>query len=68
MVYDSGDYPRTLDRALEIADYAGLRAMQARERACGRLIGVGLAGYVEVTGMGPSRQRWRPRARQRGRA
>ena len=55
MVYDSGDYRRTLDRALEVADYAGLRAMQARERAQGRLVGVGLAGYVEVTGMGPSR-------------
>ena len=55
MVYDSGDYGRTLERALEAADYAGLRAMQARERARGRLIGVGLAGYVEVTGMGPSR-------------
>jgi carbon-monoxide dehydrogenase large subunit len=55
MVYDSGDYRRTLDRALDVADYDGLRAMQARERARGRLIGVGLAGYVEVTGMGPSR-------------
>ena len=55
MVYDSGDYRATLERALEVADYAGLRAMQARERARGRLVGVGLAGYVEVTGMGPSR-------------
>jgi carbon-monoxide dehydrogenase large subunit len=55
MVYDSGDYGQTLERAVEIADYAGLRAMQARERARGRLIGVGVAGYVEVTGMGPSR-------------
>jgi carbon-monoxide dehydrogenase large subunit len=55
MVYDSGDYRPTLERALEVADYTGLRAMQARERARGRLIGVGLAGYVEVTGMGPSR-------------
>lgn len=55
MVYDSGDYARTLERALALADYQGLRAMQARERARGRLVGVGLAGYVEVTGMGPSR-------------
>lgn len=55
MVYDSGDYPSVLARALAIADYAGLRAMQARERALGRLVGVGVAGYVEVTGMGPSR-------------
>ncbi|HEV8584051.1 MAG TPA: xanthine dehydrogenase family protein molybdopterin-binding subunit [Methylomirabilota bacterium] len=55
MTYDSGDYRPTLERALAVADYAGLRAMQTRERATGRLIGVGLAGYVEVTGMGPSR-------------
>ena len=55
MLYDSGEYRQTLERALLIADYAGLRAMQARERAKGRLIGIGLASYVEVTGMGPSR-------------
>ncbi len=55
MVYDSGNYRQTLERALEVADYAGLRAWQAHERARGRLMGVGLAGYVEVTGMGPSR-------------
>ncbi len=55
LLYDSGDYPRTLDRALEISDYPGLRAMQERERARGRLIGVGVANYVEVTGMGPSK-------------
>ena len=55
LLYDSGNYRAALDRALELADYAGLRAMQARERAGGRLIGIGLAGYVELTGMGPSR-------------
>lgn len=55
LVYDSGNYPRALDHALEISDYRGLRAMQQRERARGRLIGVGLANYVEVTGMGPSK-------------
>jgi carbon-monoxide dehydrogenase large subunit len=55
MTYDSGDYAPVLERALAVADYAGLRAMQARERGRGRLVGVGLAGYVEVTGMGPSR-------------
>jgi carbon-monoxide dehydrogenase large subunit len=55
VTYDSGDYARALDHALAASDYAGLRAMQARERARGRLIGVGVAGYVELTGMGPSR-------------
>jgi len=55
LLYDSGNYERALDLALATADYAGLRAMQARARAQGRLVGIGLAAYVEVTGMGPSR-------------
>ena len=55
LVYDSGRYARALDEALRIADYGGLRAMQARARADGRLVGIGVANYVEVTGMGPSK-------------
>jgi len=55
LVYDSGDYVRALDEALHIADYTGLRAMQARARAQGRLVGIGVANYVEVTGMGPTK-------------
>jgi carbon-monoxide dehydrogenase large subunit len=55
LVYDSGSYERALDEALRIAAYAGLRAMQARARADGRLVGIGVANYVEVTGMGPSK-------------
>jgi aerobic carbon-monoxide dehydrogenase large subunit len=55
LVYDSGRYARALDEALRIADHAGLRSMQARARAEGRLVGIGVANYVEVTGMGPSK-------------
>jgi carbon-monoxide dehydrogenase large subunit len=55
LVYDSGDYPRALHEALRIANYGGLRAMQASARAEGRLVGIGVANYVEVTGMGPSK-------------
>ncbi len=55
LVYDSGSYAHALDEALRIADYGGLRAMQARARADGRLVGIGVANYVEVTGMGPSK-------------
>src|SRR5258708_22448167 len=55
LVYDSGDYVRARHDALRIADYAGLRAMQARARAQGRLVGIGVANYVEVTGMGPTK-------------
>ncbi len=55
LVYDSGSYVRVLDEALRLADYGGLRAMQQRARADGRLVGIGVANYVEVTGMGPSK-------------
>jgi 2-furoyl-CoA dehydrogenase large subunit len=53
-LYDSGDYARTLDRALEVADYAGLRAEQARARGAGRYYGIGLALAVDpsVSNMG----------------
>ena len=50
-VYDSGDYPRALDLALEAADYAGLRKRQQERRASGdiRQLGIGIAAYVEIT-------------------
>ena len=51
--YDSGDFPGTLDRALEVADYPTLRARQAEARRQGRLIGIGVGCYVELTGRGP---------------
>ncbi|TMD09110.1 MAG: xanthine dehydrogenase family protein [Chloroflexi bacterium] len=50
-VYDSGDYAGALERLLEAADYAGLRAEQARRREGGgaRQLGIGLSVYVEIT-------------------
>jgi carbon-monoxide dehydrogenase large subunit len=48
--YDSGDYARALDALLERAGYAALRTEQARARSAGRLIGIGLASYVEMCG------------------
>mgnify|MGYP001770820623 CR=1 FL=1 len=50
--YDSGAYPETLRHLLELADYPALRAFQARARAEGRLLGIGLTTYVEITGYG----------------
>src|SRR5436190_2597823 len=52
--YDSGEYERTLDALLELADYQALRAEQARRRQSGdrRQLGIGLSIYVEVTGAG----------------
>jgi aerobic carbon-monoxide dehydrogenase large subunit len=54
LVYDSGDYDKTLDRALEMVDYAGLRRRQQELRQQGRYIGIGLSTYVEICGVGPS--------------
>ncbi|MFD0688689.1 xanthine dehydrogenase family protein molybdopterin-binding subunit [Actinomadura fibrosa] len=53
--YDSGDYAAALDRALEIAGHgAGTAERRAEARARGRRLGVGIAGYVAVCGVGPS--------------
>jgi len=51
LVLDGGDYPRALRRAAELVDYAGVRA--AGVEAGRRRVGVGLACYVEGTGIGP---------------
>ncbi len=51
--YDSGDYDKPLDKAIEVADYAALRKDQAEGREQGRYIGIGLATYVEICGFGP---------------
>ncbi|MDI3316589.1 MAG: xanthine dehydrogenase family protein molybdopterin-binding subunit [Bacillota bacterium] len=55
LTYDSGDYERALDKALEALDYAGLRQEQAELRKQGRFLGVGFSSYVEICGLGPSR-------------
>lgn len=51
--YESGDFLGTLDKALELADYKGLRARQVEARKAGRYFGIGIANYVELTGRGP---------------
>src|SRR5262249_36367220 len=52
--YDSGDYEGALNRAVAIAGYQELRAEQAarRERGERRLLGIGVASYVERAGGG----------------
>jgi carbon-monoxide dehydrogenase large subunit len=54
--YDSGDYERAMNLALEKAGYRELRDEQARLREQGRLLGIGLATFTEAVGAGPSRQ------------
>jgi carbon-monoxide dehydrogenase large subunit len=52
--YDSGDYTAAMDKALELAGYADLRAEQRRRRADGgRPLGIGVATYVERSGGPP---------------
>lgn len=53
-VYDSGDYEKALDAALTASNWKGLVAERDQARAEGRLVGLGLAFYVEVCGLGPS--------------
>ncbi|MDX1437499.1 MAG: molybdopterin cofactor-binding domain-containing protein, partial [Anaerolineales bacterium] len=52
--YDSGDYEKTLDKALELAGYAGLRQEQEQARKEGRYLGIGLSSYIEICGAAPS--------------
>ena len=51
-VYDVGDYEGALDAALDAAGYTELRAEQARRRARGDAVqmGIGVSCYVEITG------------------
>lgn len=51
--YDTGDYSMNLKKALELAHYDKWREEQKRARASGRLVGVGLATYVEICAFGP---------------
>jgi aerobic carbon-monoxide dehydrogenase large subunit len=50
---DSGEYPRQLEMLLEAIGYDSFPEEKARARAEGRCIGLGLACYVEGTGLGP---------------
>jgi CO/xanthine dehydrogenase Mo-binding subunit len=53
VVYDSGDYPAVLRRALEMSGWDRLTKECLRARQEGRHLGVGVACYVELTGVGP---------------
>jgi carbon-monoxide dehydrogenase large subunit len=52
--YDTGDYEKTLDRALEMLDIDALRSEQERGRGQGKLLGIGFSSYVEMCGVAPS--------------
>lgn len=51
--YDSGDYPRALRLAMDIAHYDDLRREQAEKRERGELMGIGVSFFTEAVGAGP---------------
>ncbi|MFJ2733928.1 aerobic carbon-monoxide dehydrogenase large subunit [Streptomyces sp. NPDC087317] len=53
--YDSGDYPRALRLAMDIAHYEDLRREQAEKRERGELMGIGVSFFTEAVGAGPRR-------------
>ncbi len=55
MTYDAGNYGACLDKALEMADYAGFGKRQAQSAAKGKLRGIGFSAYIEACGIAPSR-------------
>jgi len=55
MRYDSGNYEGLLHKLDEAVDYAALREEQRRLRAEHKLMGIGLAGFIDSSGGSPSR-------------
>ena len=51
--YDSGNYPRALQVAMDIADYPELRREQAEKRERGEYMGIGISFFTEGVGAGP---------------
>jgi carbon-monoxide dehydrogenase large subunit len=56
MVYDSGDYPGVMQKALKLGDWAGFPARRAEARKRGKYRGIGVANYVD-TATGAPRER-----------
>ncbi len=48
-VYDSGEFSILLDKALKLADVAGFAGRKAESKARGKLRGMGIGDYLEVT-------------------
>ncbi len=53
MTYDSGDYKRTMERALALADWKGFSKRRRESKRRGLLRGIGLANYIEATSGSP---------------
>jgi carbon-monoxide dehydrogenase large subunit len=53
LIYDSGDYPQSMDKLKALVGWDEFEAIRDAARAEGRKVGIGLACYVEGTGVGP---------------
>ncbi len=53
VTYDSGDFQGLAEKALKQADWAGFETRRAEARKRGKLRGIGMASYLEVTANGP---------------
>jgi carbon-monoxide dehydrogenase large subunit len=53
LTYDSGDYPQSLEKIKALVGWDDFEELRARMAAEGRRVGIGLACYVEGTGVGP---------------
>jgi aerobic carbon-monoxide dehydrogenase large subunit len=51
--YDSGDYPKALRLAMDIAGYEQLRLEQQEKRERGEYMGIGISFFTEAVGAGP---------------
>ena len=54
LLYDTGNYRKTLDSALKLADVAGFPARKAEAGKRGKLRGLGFSCYIEACGIAPS--------------
>jgi carbon-monoxide dehydrogenase large subunit len=53
IIYDEGDYPRCLEAGLNLAEYESFERSREQVAARGKLCGIGIAMYVEITAVGP---------------
>lgn len=53
LVYDSGDYPGLMAKAKDLIRWSDFESYREEARAAGRRVGIGIACYVEGTGVGP---------------
>ncbi|MCY4343280.1 MAG: xanthine dehydrogenase family protein molybdopterin-binding subunit [Gammaproteobacteria bacterium] len=55
LVYDTGNYQASLDKALKLADYVGFQQRRAASQAAGKRRGIGFSCYIEACGLAPSK-------------